>query len=379
MEFKSSVEKQKNVLNASQKSQLGFTLLEMIVAILIFLIVTSSIYGLLQVGRLDRNRSSRRSDIMKNARAAVHLIGRDALNAGLSYHKTGGTVPDNFLLNRFGLPDDGNNERDNETSVVVGNNIFTNDIQGDPNIKTDAVAFAYRDLDFNNGNTITLGIPTAGSAPDTTRVETKVADAATAANKYDLYMIEANNSQVLVMATEKVSNSQIDFAPTDPLGINQAFNGAGNSRSLLKPCVIEGEDDCIYFAGKDTIISLKRVFLVSYKVKQDGTLVRSTYGNNIGKPADEQIQEQPLAYGIKDLQIRYVLDDGRVVDNPVAGKDQILGNADDVQAEGDANLITQITVTLKVASTEIDEQTGKPAVITLNATFSTRNLQYDIG
>ena len=122
---------------------------------------------------------------------------------------------------------------------------------------------------------------------------------------------------------------------------------------------------------------MKRIFLVSYKVKQDGTLVRLTYGNNVGKDSDEQIQEQPLAYNIKDLQFRYVLSDGRVMDNPAAGDDGIIGTPDDRMS--DTNLITQITITLKVASTEIDEQTGMPAVITLNATFSTRNLQYDIG
>ena len=101
------------------------------------------------------------------------------------------------------------------------------------------------------------------------------------------------------------------------------------------------------------------------------------FGNNTGNPSDQQIQEQPLAYNVQDLQLRYVLNDGRVTDNPAAGVDDIVGTADD--NPNDVNLITQITVTVKVAANENDEQTGKPAVITLNATFSTRNLQYDIG
>lgn len=358
---------------AKRKAQLGFSLLEMTVAMLLFLIITGSIYGLLQVGRIDRNRSSRRSDVLKNARTAVHLIGRDALNAGLGYHRQGGITPDDFLANRFDTPADADANRDLLTSIVVGNNIYQNGIQDDPNVRTDAAAFAYRDIDFNGGNTIEFGEPRAGGSPDTMQLVTRTPGDAAPANVHDLYMLETNSSQVVLMVTGKVDNSTLEFAPVDPLGINEAFNGS----SVLKPCTRTVVTECTTYAGAFTRITLKRIFLVSYKVKQDGTLVRMLYGNNTGNPADQQIQEQPLAYGVKDLQIRYLLNDGRTTDNPVAGADNLLGTADD--QPGDVNLITQITVSVKVASTEIDEQTGSPATITLNATFSTRNLQYDIG
>lgn len=384
MNFK-RFDKMKNKKTACRrKSQAGFTLLEMLVAMVVFLIVTGSIYGLLQVGRLDRNRASRRTDMLKNARAAIHLMGRDALNAGLSYHKTGASVPDNFLANRFGLPADADNNRDFVTSIVVGNDVFTNDLLGDPNAKTDTVTFAWRDLDFNKplpapvppavdnrtGKTVDLNTVSAGSA-NAARVTSLKANGLIAANQYDLYMVQTGSSQVLVMATTKVDNGTLDFAPGDPLGINQSYGGTGTNRSLLKPCTILNEQDCTTYNGK---FALKRVFMVNYKVKQDGTLVRQEYGNNVGRPADEQIREQPLAYNIKDMQIRYLLTDGRVTDNPAAGPDDVLGTADDQPL--DVNLITQMMITIKVAASENDEQTGKPETITLNATFSTRNLQY---
>ncbi|MGI8786604.1 MAG: PulJ/GspJ family protein [Pyrinomonadaceae bacterium] len=375
MEVNKSVESENNSINTRRDSQRGFTMLEMIVAIVIFLIITASIFGLLQVGRIDRNRSSRRSDMMKNARTAIHLIGRDALNAGLGYNKAGTKVPDGFLANRFSLPADTDLLRDNLSSVIAGNNLFDNDIQEDPTVKTDEIVFAYRDVDFNGGNAIIVGEPIAGGSSDTARVQTVTAGDAAAVNRYDLYMIETGNSQVVVMATDKVDNSTVDFAPTDPLGLNQAFDGAGSGASLLRPCSVAITSDCSTFNGAATRINMKRVLLVAYKVKQDGTLVRLTYGNNTSKPADEQIQEQPIAYGIKDMQFRYVLNDGKVMDNPTAGDDGILGSADDNPSNN--NKVAQVTVTLKVASTEIDEQTGQPAVITLTATFSTRNIQYD--
>lgn len=112
-------------------------------------------------------------------------------------------------------------------------------------------------------------------------------------------------------------------------------------------------------------------------MKQDGTLVRIVYGNNRGNPFDEQVQESPLAYNVKNLQFKYVLEDGTVTDNPIAGPDGVAGTADDLP--NNFNLIRQITVSIEVQSTETDEQTGQPEVIKLDATFNARNLQYDVG
>ena len=88
-----------------------------------------------------------------------------------------------------------------------------------------------------------------------------------------------------------------------------------------------------------------------------------------------QITIQPLAYNVQDLQFSYVLEDGTVTDNPVAGPDGALGTADDDQDA--VNRIRQLTVSVRVQSTEADERTRRPEVITLNATFSTRNMDYD--
>lgn len=360
-----------------KKSELGFSMIEVVVAMVLFLIVTGSVFGLLRVGRFDRNRSSDRADIMKNARAAIHLIGADALNAGLGYHRTGAIVPNNFISTQLGVPTDPTVDRDTLTAVIAGNNIFTNNIQEDPTVKTDTVAFAYRDLDFNpgtslnSGQTISLVGATGVSGGATARVQTATGQAA-AINNYDLYLIESDSSQVAVMANSKVDSSNVDFAPGDPLGLNQAFNGSGSNGSLLKKCTALVTTNCTTY-----LASLKRFFWVSFKVKADGTLVRTIFGNNTGQTASQQIREQPLAYNVKNMQITYVLRDGTVSDNPSAGADKIAGNADDVV--NNLNLIRQMTVTLQVASTELDEQTKKPIIVTVSGTFALRNLEYDAG
>lgn len=363
-------------------SEGGFSLLEMLIAMTIFLIITGSIYGLLQVGRVDRNRSSRRTDIMKNARAAVHLMGRDILNAGLSYHKKGGLVPNNFLSTTLNLPTDVIPARDTLTSVVPGNNIFANNLQEDPTIKTDVISFVYRDMDFNGGNAIQLSSVSKGSANNIAKIKAKVSGTMAPVSNYDLFLVESNTSQFVVMATNKLNNTALEIAPTDPLGINQAYNGSGLDRSLLVACTATVTDNCTTYSTTDpdatiSIATLKRIRWVSYKVKSDGTLVRMIYGDNADKLADEQIQERPLAYNVKDLQIKYLLDDGTATDDPTVGPDGVAGTNDDTPER--ANQITQVTISLTVASTEADEASKKPEVITLNATFSTRNIQYDAG
>jgi prepilin-type N-terminal cleavage/methylation domain-containing protein len=368
----------KKIFGTNANCQKGFTLLEMIVAITIFLIVTGSVYGLLQIGRIDRNRSSRRSDMLKNARTAIHLIGRDALNAGMSYHQSGAIVPDNFISTRLSIPNDVDTQRDVLNSVIAGNNLFTNDINPDSTVRTDLISFAYRDMAFNGGDIVSLtGVTGNTGTPSTAQLATTSGQAASAA-VYDLYLVESGSSQVAVMATAVPNTSQINIATGDPLGLNQAFNGTGSNSSLLKKCTATITSDCTtYSTDVNLTASVKKFNWVAYKVKDDGTLVRMIFGNNTGRPAAEQIREQPLAYNVQNLQFKYVLSDGTVTDNPSAGLDGVVGTLDDKPEN--FNLIRQVTVTLQVQSTEIDEQTRKPAVITLNATFSLRNMEYDAG
>lgn len=360
----------------------GFSLLELMISVVLFLIITGSIFGLMEITRIDRNRASRRSDTLKNARSSIHLIGRDALNAGLSYSVTGGSIPQGLLATRLGIPQYVDTDpRENLSSIVSGNNVNTNTLLPN-NGKTDVISFAYRDMDFNDGNKITLsaGQAVAGS-PAVASVTMLASTVTTDPSKIqpavnDLYLVEtADGNQVAVMATAvDLANNKIQFAPGDPLGINQPYNGSNANGSLLKPCNPPSvTQNCSTY-----VAALKRFNWVSYSVNSQGTLIRTVYGNNsTGTTPADQIQSQPLAYGIKDMQIRYVLEDGTVTDDPAAGPDGIPGTNDDTPLN--LNLVRQITVTLNVEANENDEQTKTPETITVSATFSTRNLEYDAG
>ena len=84
-----------------------------------------------------------------------------------------------------------------------------------------------------------------------------------------------------------------------------------------------------------------------------------------------------MAYNVEDFQIRYVLDDGTVTDNPSVGPDGLVGTVDDDWQQ--FNRIRQLTISIKVQSTEPDEKTGQLESISFTSTFSTRNLGYDAG
>lgn len=358
--------------NSQTKSEKGFSLIELLVAMVIFLVVTGSIYGLLSMGRVSRNRSSRRTDVLKNARAAIHLIGRDTLNAGLGYHQKGAIVPDDLLSDVLELPVDADSERDILTAVIAGDDLFPNDLLDATTDRTDIIAFAYRDIDFNGGDAIDLKSTGVGSNPADTRLELG-GSSSNPMRRYDLYLVEAGNTQVAVMASDIFDNKNFDLMPGDPLGLNLPYDGIGVNGTLLKLCNPPTlEEQCI-----TQISSAKKINWVSYRVKQDGTLVRIVYGNNTGGAFDEQIREQPLAYNVKDLQFEYVLADGTVTSNPAAGADGTYGTSDD--KPNDFNLIRQVTVNIQVQSTERDEQTLEPEILELDATFSLRNLQYDVG
>lgn len=378
-------------------SQAGFSLLEMLVAISLFLVVTGSIYSLLELGRSDRNRTSRRGDTQKNARIAMYMIGRDVMNAGLGYHKTGALAPDDFVADRIGSPDDDDEDRDLLTSVVCGNNVFSNKYLSSTE-KTDSIAFVYRDLDFNNGKPITvtnevgsstatpvvLQLPTPTPTVSPVPTVTPSFDAATNfanINNNDLFMAETKTSQIIGIITSKTSsNYRININSTDNLGLNQARNTKDSDNnyigSLLRKCSSGTDTNCTtYTSGVGGGIVLKKIEMVSYQVTNDGTLVRTIYGNNTSGAANEQIQQRAIAYGVQDFQIQYQMVDGSIVDDPVVGADGDRGTEDDTP--DNMNNIRFVAITLKVSSTEVDEKSGDAEIIVLNSTFSLRNMGYD--
>jgi prepilin-type N-terminal cleavage/methylation domain-containing protein len=368
------ISEQSDKVVAAHDRQAGFTLIELLVSLTLFLVVTACIYGLLEVTRSDRTTSTQRVETMQSVRNALNTIGRDALNTGFKYRNLGSFIPDNTQNTIFGLTADTNSTADRMMQILSGNNVNTDSLNPTANYKTDQITFIYGDDTFNNGKTLqvnwvdcdgeqaVVSWPTPGASPTPT-------PSIPAVN--DLVIITGQNSSALGMVTSTsngnpVANSYtgcltynaptgtvrtIKFDATDPLGLNQAV-AANVIKNVSAPA------------------TLSRVKLATYRILSDGTLVRTEYGNFTGGK-----QDMPLAYNVEDMQIKYVLKDGTITDDPAAGPDGVLGNGDDTPTL--MTDVRQVQIKIIVWSYEKDRRSGQNFKVTLSSTFNTRNIGYD--
>ncbi len=349
------------------RSEAGFSLIEMLVSITVFLIIMSAIYGLMRIGLITRDTLNKSSETAKNARSSINAVGKDVINAGLGFSRVGGVVPDDFVHDLLNTPKDSGSERDILTAIVAGNNIRESDLSKNGQ-KNDVIAFAYRDLDFNGGNPIVVtDAPLTSVLTYNNSIALKTnAGECSVCNPYDLYLVESKEGkQAVVMATAIPDSSTMVIGRNDPLGLNQAVVDGSNKRSILVPCLLGNTSDCFtYSAG----VTAKKIYWVSFNVEADGTLVRTTYGNNTGGTASQQIQKQPLAYGVQNFQVRYLMQDGTISDDPSNNNTTPLK----------MNEVVQVEISITIRTDGNDAGVTNTELINVTSTFSTRNLKYDI-
>lgn len=315
----------------SKNYEAGFSLIELIISITVFTIIMGAIYGLLQIGLISRNSLNKRSETTKNVRAAINSVGKDIVNAGLGFSRVGGLVPDDFANEHLDIPVDKGKERDLLTGIIAGNDISESDLSV-TGTKNDVIAFAYRDLAFNGGNPLNIIDAPILSIIDNSNVLKTPTNGCTDCKPFDLYLVESKDGkQAIVMATAIPDSNTLVLGRNDPINLNQeVLNAGSNERSILTKCVLGNTNNCInYSAG----VTAKRIFWMSYSVDVNGTLVRTSYGNNTGAAEDQQIQKFPLAYNVQNFQVRYLMQDGTVSDDPSNGNTTPLKMNEVVQVE----------------------------------------------
>lgn len=338
------------------ESEKGFSLLELVVSIVIFLVVIAAIFGVLQAAQRSRTVVNEGVQLSKTVRISLNLIGRDTLNAGYAY-PSGNTVvlKNNALSTLIGIPSDFDSSRDTVPPIIVGNDVTLNTFNQTPNTRTDQVTFLFKDSTFNlvgtAGNQVSqpLNINAATTSSGIDEI-IPVTGSNASCQINDLFVITGNTGSTLGVVTNLSGTNKVQFANGDILGFNRTGT-SGFLRNITTPA------------------SMQRVQMVTYFVTADGTLTRRRYANGAVAFVDE-----PLVYGVENFQIQYVMNNGDLLDNPSAGPDGTPGTSDDVEAN--LALIRQLRVTIFVRSTELNAA-GQPFSLTMSSTFSTRNLGYD--
>lgn len=328
----------------SKRTQLGFTMLEMAVSMAIFAIVMGSIYALLHIMRGGRVNTSQRAEVLQGVRTALNSIGRDAINAGVGYPNTGALIPDNKLTLVGGVADS-DTSLEFLTPVYAADNV--NSVNG---TSTDQVTFLYIDDVFNGGASLPIS-SIADSTGNNSVLTIQTGYNNTPCNLGDIYLVTGNNASAIGMLTSKTGTNTLNFQSTDPLGINSP-----GSKSAIDPLIMPA--------------SLLRLTWVTYYVSDEdgngtgtGTLMRRVFGGyNSSSSTLLNWVDQPLAFGIENLQIQYVLADGSVVDLP----------SSTTMAD-----IRQIRATVTVRSPDVDPKTNQPFRSSVTSSFSTRNLVYE--
>jgi len=340
-----------------KNSQKGFSLIELLAAMVVFLIVIAAIYSLMEIARKSRTTTNERTELMKTMRSGLLSIGRDAFNAGYAYPtKNPVILPDNRVSTLIGVPGDSDTTRDTIPPVIAGRQVTTNTFTGQ---KTDQVTFLYSDQTFNQDSsgvsqTLSVSAPTLGTSYDKVTTTSSI----TPVRNKDIMLLSGGNSTAMVVVTAKVTGSpnEIRFGTGDVLGVNTPGNVTGNP-------VVNVTGNC----------TLRRVVMVTYRVLADGTLVRTVYANDSTTTTAAPSKDQPLIYNVEDMKVEYILDNGAATFNPIAGPDGIQGNSDDVPSN--QYEVRQVRITLTVRSAQKD-QSGQPFKVTMSSIFDTRNLGY---
>lgn len=346
-----------------KRSEGGFSLLELVISMLLFTMVTGTVFGLLQVARQTKTVVSENTGLAKNVRLALNLVGRDTYNAGYGYPLRNTVVlPDNRVSTLLGIPNDVDSSRDTVPPIIAGNNVTLNTYNTAAGVRTDQITFLFKDTAFNlvpnnpaNGVSQPLNINAATTTSTGIDEIVPISGGNSACRVNDIYLISGGNGSTLGVATALQGANIVQFSNGDVLGFNQTGT-SGPLRSIVPP------------AG------MQRVRMVTYFVTPDGTLTRREFGNAPPAIPSAAYVDEPLVYGVEDFQIVYVMDDGTTSNNPIAGPDGTAGTPDDTPANLAA--VRQIRYTVSVRSTERNAA-YQYYRSSMTSTFSTRNLGYD--
>jgi prepilin-type N-terminal cleavage/methylation domain-containing protein len=342
-----------------QRSERGFSILEMMVAIVVMLIITGAVFSLLRDTLKTGTATLEMADAQQSLRTAHEYVSRDLMNTGDGLNSISNIrLPENFVFNYLTL----NPVRDppipgfiNLGLVTADNNVAANTlvlgtapgttVRANP-VLTDRITILQADQTFT---AITL---VAGAInPD----NGLAAIAETDIDKFrtgEIYFVTSSVGGIFVTVTDRqdvgTANPSLVFADGDAFGLNSVGSG--------------GQLDVIT-AGATLPVSISRMKIIHYYVNSGGLLMRRVFGVRL-----QGFSESVIAEPVVSLQFRYFLnlkdEDGNVV-QPEAQLSTSVQQTETRQVE--------VTLTVETPHTL---QNGQRQQISMTTNTSVRNMQF---
>jgi prepilin-type N-terminal cleavage/methylation domain-containing protein len=248
-----------------RKAEKGFTLVELLATVAIMLIVLGAATMAFRKAADATNIAFDRAEMQANARVAINSIARDLSQAG-----AGGAV--GFPFGGVSLPTGAAVyfARDAAGTDYLNNNTFAsgvltavtpayNDGPTIDGITTDGITMVYMDQALftapcSNWNTTPVASVTPSGSQTTVQVSLcpPIDDPVYGLNVGDLIILSNTNGAALGQVTNLPSNDKIDFAASDPLGVNKPSAANGNIAAILA-------------GNPPTFIS--RIYVISYFIQ----------------------------------------------------------------------------------------------------------------
>lgn len=343
----------------SKNCELGFSLLEVLVAVAVMIVVTGAIFALMRDSVKSSKASLEMSDGQQSSRTGQEFINRDLMNTGDGLDSISDIrVPQNFVSNYLTR----NPITDASTPGIIKLGLITTDndviantavlgtaplvtVRANP-VFTDRISILQMDRNF---------VPITLAAGAINPVDGSIAINPTDIGLFaagEIYFISSAAGSMFATVTDRVgvgtANPSLVFAEGDAFGLNSV--GAGANLDVIT-------------ASATLPASLCRMKIIHYYVNSNGLLMRRVFGTRNAGFVESAISEHVVS-----LQFRYFMNMRDVNGNMIQPRAQLTTSQQQVETRQ-----VEVTVTVETPHTL---QNGQRQQITMTTSTSVRNMQF---
>ena len=346
---------------AYKKSELGFSLLEVIVAMFVMLIVCGAVFELMRDSMKTSHATLEMTDGQESLRTGQEYITRDLVNTGDGLNSIGNIlVPQTFVTDYLTLnpiTDPLNPGIIKLGLITTDNNVAANTlVRGTaPAVNVRATPFLTDRITILQMERPEIFTPITLAAGALTPADGLAAVSPADIDRFsvgEIYFITSAVGGVFATVTDRQGVGSptpfLVFGAGDAFGLNTL--GAGGQLDVIT-------------AGATLPISICRMKVIHYYVNSNGLLMRRVFGVK-----GAGFTESPIAEHVVSLQFRYFLDLRDVNGNVVQPAAQLTTSQEQVETR-------QVEVTL-TAETPRALQNGQPQQISMTTSTSVRNMQF---